>query len=233
MIIWLSIAPTDMPQEDSEIYIGKQANRTVITVFEYATKEMLFEDVGPIFCPNCAEDGDEQPLSYLPEECRFIHENVQRDCYQDHRTHEPNHPLLKQTAYRQLNNDPEFSDSTVEYSLPRQNNDNELWYDAGGKLTHDDDLAGCVVEVQHKSGDFSRRLYSRIKLAHHHNHGVYIVFTSSARYRRWFKRHLVKMKGNDATLGSYSRDQVDLGTMVRPSDEISVLQMESPRLTGA
>ena len=233
MIIRLSVAPTGVLREDSEIYIGKQADGRVITVFEYAARETVFGDVGTVFCPNCAADGDEQPLSYLPEECRFVHEHVRRDCYQDHRTHEPDHPLLQQTAYRQLNNSTEYSDSEMEYSLPRLRSDNELWYDIGGKLIHDDDLAGSVIEVQHQSGDFYSRLYSRVKLAHRHNHGVYVIFTSSALYRQWFQRRLVKVKGTDATLGSYGRDSVDFGTMIRPDDDISVFQTKPSRTAGA
>ena len=227
MIIRVSVAPTSMSREDSEIYIGKKLDGTLITIFEYLEKVSQLDYPPVVFCPKCADNGEKQPLTFLAEEYRFIHKNIRRDCYQDHRTHDPDHPLTQQTVYRDFHNSRRFDYPDIEYSLDNQTNQSRLRYDIGAKLPHNPNLEGVVVEVQHRSGRFSSRLYRGLKTAHHRNYGVYVIFTPSASQQQWFSRRLERMKSDSVTVGSYNDDTVDLGTMIRPDDDLSVFKTKT------
>lgn len=227
MIIRIELAPTHMRGEDSKIYIGKQSDGSLITVLEYAAMEAGLAQPVELVCPNCAKESEEQPLTYLPDEHRFVHQEVCRDCYQDHRTNERAHPLTKQTLLKILNNRDGYSQPEVEYPLNRWKGDSKLFYDVGVGLPNDDNLEGVLVEIQHQSGGFSSRLPSRIRLAQRRNFGVHVVFTPTASGRQSYRRRLTKMKGENARVGSFSRGTVDVGTMIRPEDDVEALKVES------
>lgn len=216
-----------MAREDSEIYIGQRGDGRLITIFEYVDRATNSDHPPEVFCVNCADEGEKQPLTYLPTKHRFVHINVNRDCYQDHRTHDPDHPLTQQTAYREFENGPQYQQPSLEYSLTRRRGDNKLYFDLGAKWASDADLVGVLVEVQHRSGCFSRRLYPRLRIAHYHNYGVFVVFTPTASGRQWFSRRLAQMKNDDVDIGSYTCDNVNWGAMIRPGDDISVFKTEA------
>lgn len=154
MIIHAEIAPTNMRGEDSEIYIGKQSDGTIITVLEYAAMEAGLVQPMELVCPKCAKESEDQLLICLPNEHRFVHQDVCRDCYQDHRTNERAHPLTKQTMFKILNNMGGYTQPEVEYSIDRLRGDSKLFYDVRASLPYDDDLEGVGIEIQHQSGGF-------------------------------------------------------------------------------
>lgn len=222
-----------MAQEESEIYIARKQDGTLITVQEYAARQAGLNRPSPIFCPHCFSEADEeQPLTYDTEKCRFVHQRVWRDCYQDDRTTDRDHPLIQQTVFKQLKNDDQYSYTDIEFPLKRWNSCDQLSFDVGAILSEDTDLQGILVEVQHQSGTFSDRLYPRIKDAQKRNYGVYVVFSPSARYQQWFGKRLIKLKGLDARVGLYENGNVDLGTLIHPDDNISLLRTHSPRERG-
>lgn len=230
MIICSSVDTKSMAHEESEIYIARKRDGTLITVTEYAAREAGLSKPTPIFCPHCFEEDDEERLLiYDAEKRRFLHQGVSRNCYRDDRTEGRAHSLIQQTAFKQLKNDDCYSHSDMEYPVERWTNTTKLSFDVGAILPRDDDLRGILVEVQHQSGSFSRRLFSRVKLAQKRNYGVHIVFSPSARYQKWFGGRLIKMKGYGAQFGSYDSCKVDLGTMIRPEDDRNVLRTKSRR----
>lgn len=194
-----------MTWEESEIYIARKRDGTIIAVTEYAAREAGLDKPAPVYCPHCFEEYDEeQPLTYSTKKRRFFHRNVRRDCYQDDRTKDRDHPLIQQTVYKQLKNDDRYSQSEIEYPLKRLENNLGKRFDIGAELTGDTDLQGVVVEVQHKCGNFSRRLHPRVSLAQNCNYGVYIVLSPSARYQQWLRRRMIQIKGSAAQPGSYN-----------------------------
>lgn len=224
MIIRVGIATPNMSREDSEIYIGKQPDGTIMTVLEYAARDAGLNPPPKVSCPNCAADGEHQLLTYDSAERRFIHQDVIRDCYRDDRTHDRDHPLVQQTVYKRLHDDVRYEQADIEYPLTHSQNEHKLWYDVGAKFPYDDSLSGIVVEVQHQAGRFSTRLLSRVRIAHQQNHGVYVIFTPSASMRQSYKRRLTKLKGSRAQVGSYHMNSINLGTMIRPGDDLSILR---------
>lgn len=218
-----------MVREDSEIFIARTLDGWITNVFEYGDSVAKTNHSPRIMCLNCFEEHKEtQPLRYVPEEGRFYHQKIHRPCYRDQRTKGNSHPLIQQTVLKQMRNSPQYSHSELEYPLKRYRGDNELRYDIGARLPRDDNLTGVVVEVQHQSGRFPPRLHPRTKTAHAHGYGIHIVFSSTARSTCWFKKQLSKMKGEDATFGTFDRSKVNLGSLIQPDDDISAFKVKSP-----
>lgn len=230
MIIRVGMYTNSMAREESEIYIGRKPDGTLITVTEYAACEAGLDEPPPIFCQHCLDEHNEmQQLTYDAKKRRFLHRDVQRGCYQDGRTNDRDHPLIQQTVYKQLVNDDRYSQSKIEFPINRWNSNIKLNFDVGGMLPDHDSLQGVLVEIQHQSGTLSKRLFRRLRLAQKRNYGAYVVFSPSARYRSWYSGLFLQVKGYEAEIGKYKNGAVELGTMIQPEDDISALQRESLR----
>lgn len=211
--------------DESELYIARTPDGTILDVWDYVRGASHVDHSLGIYCPNCYDEHrEQQPVTYVPEEQRFIHQTIERDCYKDRREKDRSHGFLQQMVLQQFRNNPRYSQSEIEYALRRPRRENKLKYDVAALLPEEDDLKGIVVEIQHQSGRFNQRLPDRVKIAHQYNFGFYVVFSSHARGVQTFERRFSKVKDGTIDLGGYAGNHVSLGSMIRPGDDLTALK---------
>lgn len=207
--------------EDSSIFVGTTIQGQYFTVSDYAAAEAANIEALPVlYCPHCLEEkGEPQELVFHEgsEGGRFVHKSTDRDCFRDDRCKDRNHPLLVQTILAEWQNSDRHWDVELEYAI-RDNN-----FDCGAKV-ESGDLDGVVAEIQHQCSMFRKRIRRKIRVAHRHNHGIYVVFSPSSDDWTWFRNLLRRHFDGPANVGSYENGRLHVGTMISPG-EIDLLDL--------
>lgn len=178
-----------------------------------------------LHCVSCLDDyGESQRINYVPEEQRFVHKHINRDCYRDSRERGRAHGFLQQMILKTVRNSPAYGESELEYSLRRPGTKGQFTYDVRADLPSSARMAGVLIEVQHASGNFNQRLKGRVEIAHHYEYGYAVVFSSYRRGAKVFLRRLAQIKQDDVALGVFSGGRPHLGSVIRPGDDLTPLR---------
>lgn len=195
--------------------MGTTIKGQYFTVSDYAAVEAANIEAPPVlYCPNCLEEkGDLQELVFHQgrEGGRFVHKSTNRDCFRDDRCKDRIHPLLVQTILAEWQNSDRHWDVEPEYTIQDNN------FDCGAKV-ESGDIDGVVAEIQHRCSMFRSRIKRKIRVAHRHNHAIYVVFSPTSDDQAWFRSVLRTHLDGPAHMGTYETGRLNPGTRISPAD---------------